>query len=307
MVKNSALTSLAILVPITLLLWGTEYTLVGAIDAQVISEAWQVVVRMVFAALLMVGFVYMRGDRLPTLSDTSWLWYGLMGVIGMTIPFYLIAKGYHTGVDSGLISILIGVNPLFTVVLAHIFIKTEPLTRLKTIGFIIGFIGICILFLPEKISWAIVENWQAQALIILAAFGYSLTSILGKRAPEKSASVGAAIMLIGGAISAVIGALVFASAEIPRVMPDTQSLASLIALTLGATFFGNILYLTLLQKSGPSLIAKMMYIVPIIAIISGMIFLGEAFKPRYLISLLIIFAGLWIARQGEIKRETRVA
>ncbi len=289
---------LAFLVALTLLIWGTEYTLVGTIEPTAISEAWQVTIRMVFGAALMLVFVFVRGHKLPGFMDKSWFFYGIMGFIGMTIPFYLIAKGYNAGIDSGLISILIGVTPLFTVVLAHFFVRSEPLTKLKSLGFFIGFIGVCVLFLPEDPGRALATNWQVQALVVLAALGYATTSILGKRAPDQPPSVGAAIMLLGGALSAVICALLFASAEIPRTLPPGNILAALAALTIGATFLGNLLYLRLLQMSGPSLIAKINYLVPVIAMISGMVFLGESFQGKYAVSLAIIIAGLVIARAG---------
>jgi drug/metabolite transporter (DMT)-like permease len=287
-----------VLVPLTLLLWGTEYTLVGMITPY-ISENWQVAIRMVAAALLMCGFVYGRGGKLPSFKDTSWLWYGLMGFIGMTIPFYLIAKGYADNVDSGLISILIGITPLFTVVLAHFFVRSEPLTPIKLLGFLVGFCGVVLLFLPKKFGWGLVENWQAQALIIVAAFGYASTSILGKRAPEQPASVGAALMLIGGAVSALISALIFAPDSIPHSWPPLPALLALIGLVIGATFLGNFLYLRLLQLSGPSLVAKINYIVPFIALLSGWMFLHETIGLRTLLSLAIIIIGLMIARKGE--------
>ncbi len=270
---------LGFLITVTLILWGTEYTLVGTIDPAEISEAWQVTIRMAFASIFMVIFVYMRGYKLPGLADKSWLYYGTMGFIGMTIPFYLIARGYNAGIDSGLLAILIGVTPLFTVVLAHFFVRSEPLTPLKSLGFFVGFIGVCVLFLPKEISWSLVENWQTQALVILAAFGYAATSILGKRAPESPPSVGAAIMLLGGAVSAIICALLFAGTEIPRTIPPVKILTALIAVTIGATFLGNLLYLRLLQISGPSLIAKINYMVPVVAIMSGMVFWAKASSP----------------------------
>ncbi len=294
-----ALTSnLAILVPLTLLLWGTEYTLVGTITPHM-AESWQVVIRMLAAAILMVVFVYASGNHLPALRSKSWWWYGLMGFVGMTIPFWLIAKSYSAHVDSGLISILIGITPLFTVVLAHFFIPSEPLTKMKSLGFIIGFIGICVLFLPDHIGLALAKNWQAQLLVVLAAFGYALTSILGKRAPEQPASVGAALMLIGGAVSAVLCALWLDFDTIPKTLPSTRIIAALIALTLGATFLGNLLYLRLLQLSGPSLIAKINYVVPLVALVSGAIFLREQIQPRALIALAIISLGLWIAHREQ--------
>ncbi|HHL43350.1 MAG TPA: EamA family transporter, partial [Hellea balneolensis] len=126
------------LVPLTLLLWGTEYTLIGFIGEH-IAESWQVAIRLVVAAIIMVVIVRLSGDKLPPLNHKAWIWYGIMGVVGMTAPFYLIARGYNSGVDSGLLSILIGVAPLITVFLAHFFIKGEPLTPLKTLGFAIGF------------------------------------------------------------------------------------------------------------------------------------------------------------------------
>ena len=49
------------LVPLTLLLWGTEYTLVGKITEHM-AEAWQVAIRMVAAAALMTAFVYIKGN-----------------------------------------------------------------------------------------------------------------------------------------------------------------------------------------------------------------------------------------------------
>jgi len=288
-----------LLVPLTLLLWGTEYTLVGTIDETAIPEAWQVAIRMVFAALLMIVFIFAKGSKFPSLTDKSWLWYGFMGFVGMTIPFYFIAKGYNDNLDSGLISILIGITPLFTILLAHFFVKSEPLTPIKLLGFIIGFIGVIYLFVPDKPGQLLSENWQAQALIVLAAFGYAATSILGKRAPNQPASVGAALMLIGGAISALIGAFLLAGSDIPNTIPPAKIVAALAALTLGATFLGNLLYLRLLQISGPSLIAKINYIVPVIALISGRVFLGEEFKDKYFIALAIILIGLMIARRGE--------
>ncbi|HHI88501.1 MAG TPA: hypothetical protein ENK01_00990, partial [Hellea balneolensis] len=136
-------------------------------------------------------------------------------------------------------------------------------------------------------------------LVVLAAFGYALTSILGKRAPEQPASVGAALMLIGGAVSAVLCALWLDFDTIPKTLPSTRIIAALIALTLGATFLGNLLYLRLLQLSGPSLIAKINYVVPLVALVSGAIFLREQIQPRALIALAIISLGLWIAHREQ--------
>jgi drug/metabolite transporter (DMT)-like permease len=283
-----------LLVPLTVLLWGTEYTLIAYI-VDYIPPIWMVSIRTVIAALILVTVALFQGHKLPAFNEKSWLWYGTMGVVGMTLPFYLIAAG-EVHIDSGLTAILMGVTPLITVVLAHFFIRSEPLTPLKSSGFLIGFVGIVLLFMPEEMGLKLIKNWQAQAVILIAAFGYAATSIIGKRAPAQPAIVGGAIMLIAAALTSTIGALLSGPFE---PVTTFEPLLALAILTLGATALGNFLYLRILQLSGPSLIAKINYMVPVFSIIAGMMFLNEPFNPRAILALAIIVVGLIIARKGE--------
>jgi drug/metabolite transporter (DMT)-like permease len=219
-----------------------------------------------------------------------------MGFLGMTAPFYLQAKG-QVHVESGLASILInGGMPLFTIVLAHFFVKSEPLSWRKSTGFIVGFIGVVFLFLPENLSWDLVNNWSAQSLILLVALSYAFAAIVAKRAPETPASVGAAIMLITAALTAIVLA---AGTGIPQGDFPAGVIIALFALAIFYTGLSDILYLKVIQLSGPSMIAKVNYIVPVFSLIFGMIFLNEAFSWRSVAAMAIIIVGLLIARADE--------
>lgn len=279
-------------VSITLILtWGTAYTLIGyAIDH--ISPAWLVCSRTMIAACVLRAYVRFRGRKLPPLTDPLWRWYGLMGFIGMTTPFYLTAKG-QTMIDSGLSSVLIGFMPLATIILAHFFVAEERLTRRKLIGFMIGFIGIALLFLPENLDAGLVKNWRAQGLVLMAATLYAVTTIIAKRAPKTYASVGAAMMVISAAFWALIWAL---STGIPEQLPPPSAITAIIALAVGSTGFAQILYLYIIQITGPTWVAKINYIVPICAVIAGIIFLGEQVGIRTILALLVTFIGLYICR-----------
>ena len=279
---------------LVVLIWGTAYTLIGHI-VNFISPAWVVAVRTSLAALILVLYVYMTGHKLPPLKDKRWLWYGYMGFIGMALPFYFTAKGQIV-VDSGLTAILAAVMPLITIVLAHFFVPDERLSWRKAIGFILGFAGIVYLFLPSPFKWELISEWRAPSLILLTALCYALLSIIANRAPKTPASVGAAIMLIFSAVLSGIWAL---STGVPDTMPPLSAIIDLVLLALGATAFAQILYLKLIEISGPSLIAKLVYLVPICSIIAGIIFLDEPFSWRLVIAMGIIFAGLLIAKSGE--------
>ena len=278
----------------TIIIWATAYTLVGYI-VDYIPPVWIVASRTLIASILLAAYALMRGHRFPPLSDTSWLWYGAMGIIGMAIPFYLLAKGQlHIG--SGLTSILVGFMPLITVVLAHFFVKSEPLSLRKGIGFLIGFFGIVILFLPSPLRLNLIENWQAQGLIILAAACYACLTIIAKRAPQIPASVATTIMLIAAFLVSSILAI---WSGIPETTPPRSAIFALFILAIGSTGIANILYLRLIQTSGPTLIAKINYIVPVISMAAGIVFLEEPFKWRSMIALAVIISGLLIARSAK--------
>ncbi len=274
--------------------WGTAYTLIGYI-VDTISPAWLVAVRTSIAAFVLIAYALWRGHRFPPLRDSRWRWYSLMGVIGMALPFYFTAQGQKV-IDSGLTSILAGVMPLFTIVLAHFFIKDERLTWRKTIGFLIGFAGLIFLFVPIPFELELVGEWRAQGLILLTAFCYAVLTIIAKRAPDTPASLGAAMMLIAAASTSLLFAL---STGLPRTMPPNSALIALFVLAVGATGIAQILYLRLVQISGPSLIARLVYLVPVCSIIAGIVFLGEAFSWRTVIAMVIITAGMYIARARE--------
>jgi len=288
------------IVAVVVFIWSTAYTLMyytvysGGFPAEWIPAA-----RTILPAIAITLYVYSRGMKLPKLNDPRWLWYGLMGFLGMTIPFFLLALGNKHGVESGISSILTnGVTPLITIVLAHFFISSERLSWRKSIGFLIGFVGVVFLFLPENLNLNLIQNWQAQVFILLVALSYALAAIVAKRAPDTKASVGAAIMLITAAITALIIA-------IPSGMPSGDYsggvLLALFVLTVFSTGLSDILYLEVIKMSGPSMIAKINYLVPVFALIFGIVFLSEAFSWRSVAAMMIIITGLLIARIDEKK------
>jgi len=284
---------------VLIIIWGTAFTLVGY-TVDYISPAWMVSVRTFIAAIILVIYAYMRGHKLPPLKDTRWRWYGFMGVIGITLPFNLTATGQMT-VDSGLTAILVGFMPLITIVLAHFLIKGENLTARKSVGFFIGFIGIVFLFLPQPFQWELIKNWRGQGLIVLSAVCFSVLAITAKRAPKTSASVGAAIMLISAAFFATLWAI---PTGIPSEMPPRSAIIALLVLTVGANAFAQILYLRVIEVFGPSTVSKINYVVPICSLFAGVLFLGEVISLRSVYAMIIIFAGLLIARSGQNRKKS---
>ncbi len=250
---------------------------------------WLVALRCLLAAALLSSWALYRGQRFPPLRDKRWIWYALLGFVGMVAPFYLFSRGQMI-IDSGLAGITAGTMPLMTIVLAHFF-AGERLNTQKLIGFIVGFFGLVILFLPDDLSLSLIADWKSQGLLVGGAFFYALTTIIAKRAPDTPPAIGAAMMVISAAIMALGAAIVTG----PAPGLTLQSFAMICGLGAGSTGIATILYLYVVQKTGPSMLAKINYFPPVVSVSAGVILLGEDFSPRIVLAFAVIVTGLLIA------------
>ena len=82
-------------------------------------------------------------------------------------------------------------------------------------------------------------------------------------------------------------------------MPPMIGIWMAIGLGVGSTAIATILYLYVIQETGPSTMAKINYFVPLASVIFGVWLLGEDFTWRMIISFAVIVLGVMISRRGE--------
>jgi len=284
---------------ILVLIWGAAYTMIG-VGVKHMSPIWLVAYRLVIGATLVTGFAFSRGQRFPKLSDPRWRWYLMLGITGSVLPFFLISTG-QVKVDSGISAIIVGAMPIMTIVLAHFF-ADERLTPMKMLGFFVGFMGIVILFLPEDLSFALIGDWKAQLLIVGGAACYAFTTVFAKRVPKPQSAIGASMMLIWAALIGVVAALF---TGLPEQSPAMVGHLMAWGLGIGSTGIATVLYLWVIEKTGPTMLAKINYFTPVVSVICGVWILSEPFTWRVAISFLIIVLGIVIAR-GKTKPTQKI-
>lgn len=272
------------------MIWGSAFTMVG-VGVDYISPIWLVAGRLIFGCCVVTLYAMLRGRRFPPLSDVRWRWYAGLGITGTVLPFFLLSVGQQT-IDSGITSIIVGGMPLITILLAH-FLTDERLTIPKLLGFTLGFFGIFVLFLPDSFELSLIADWRAQLLILGAALSYAITTVFAKRAPKTPASIGAAMMLLCGAIPALFFALL---SGIPAQSPPLIGYLMVIGLGLGSSGFANILYLWVIEKSGPTVLARINYFTPVASVFFGVTLLDEPFTWKIVLAFSIVIAGVMISR-----------
>ncbi len=278
---------------ILIIVWGTAFTMVS-VAVKYMTPLWLVAYRLLISSALVTAFTIFAGERFPKFSDPRWLYYFLLGQTGMVIPFFLTSKAQMT-IDSGLSAILVGIMPLVTIVLAHFFAH-EPLSWRKVFGFLLGFIGTIILFLPENLHWGLIYDWKAQLLSVGAALCYAVTTVGARRVPKTSAITASAMMLIGASVTALSAAL---WEGLPSRLPAMTGLWMVLGLGIGSSGLATILYLFVIEKCGPTVVAKINYFPPFVSVLFGVLFLGEVFTLRIAIAFALIMLGVWMARQKK--------
>ena len=249
-------------------------------------------IRVIFAALFLVLFSFFYKIRIKAFSK-EWKIYALVGLCNIAIPFSLIAVGTNK-VDSYLAAILMSTTPLTGSILAHIFTKDEKITFFKSIGIILGFVGVLLLFFDKLI---LNENNYFFALIILVGSTfYSIAGILILKKMKNSGNLDVTT-------STMVWALIFL---IPVAFifekpfdsdPTLESMLSLMYLGSIATGFAWWLRFKILIKNGLVFQTQVAYLIPIFGVIFGVLVLGEQITWKVFVYLIIIMAGIYIVKK----------
>ena len=247
--------------------------------------------RVVVAAVVLYGFVRVQGAALPR-GARFWTYCVLIGVIGNGLPFTLINWG-EEHVDSGLAAILMSIMPLATVVLAHFFADGERMTRGKLIGVVIGFCGVIILVGPEALKGLGGDAWR-QLAVAAGAFSYGVAMILARNMPPAPLIARSAAVMI---VASVIMAPLALAIDAPwRLRPDDAAIAAALYLGLFPTAFATIIFFYLVQTAGPSMVALVNYLIPVLGVGWGAVVLNEQVTAEAVAALVVILAGIAIAQ-----------
>lgn len=246
-----------------------------------------VFLRVSIAAVILVGVVYLRGQRMPAALRT-WGAYLVMGALNNSIPFSLIVWG-QTRIGSGVASILNATTPIFTVILAHLLTSDEHLSIRKMSGVLTGFLGVYIMLAPELkdgFSW----RGLGQFAILGAAVSYSLAGIFGKRFKDRSPVVNSAGMLICS--SSMMLPLFIITTPFATLNPSMDAVAAIIGIAVISTAMAYLLYFRILATAGATNVLLVTFLLPISALLLGVGVLGEVIHVWEYTGMGCIFLGL---------------
>lgn len=194
-------------------------------------------------------------------------------------------------IPSGWISVISGLNPLMTALLAPFWLQEQRLTLGKLLSYLMGISGLAIMFGSAlQISY---EAVLGIAGVLIGVFLHSISAVWIKHIDAK---LPALVQVAGGLLFALLAYLltwrVF-DGQLPTEV-SFISLASILYLGIVATTLGFVLYYYLLTQLETTQVALITLICPVMALLLGYTVNHEPLTQKVIIGTALILTALFI-------------
>lgn len=230
------------------------------------------------------------------------LWFRatLLGVLGTAVPMTSIVTSLQY-LSSGIASIMITTGPAITVLMAHFWLADESLTRRKGVGVALALAGTVLLAVSGESGLQDVSraNPIGYLLLLLAVVIASFSTIYIRKFMGGYDSFDvASIRVFSASIAVMPLSILFVGFDLQAV--TGQGYFALIYAAMVGTFGGLLLAVYNIKRFGATATAMTAYVIPIVAGIGGVLFLGEQITAVMLLGMALIIGGIAIINQRTV-------
>jgi drug/metabolite transporter (DMT)-like permease len=277
--------------------WGASFLFVEIL-LEYVTPFVVVYLRVAIASALLLIYILIRNIKFQFSRGDLFNLF-VMGLLNNILPFLLIAYGQQS-ITGGLASILNANTSFMTILLVALFIPNEKLNFHRTIGVLIGILGV-ILAVDYQNIFQLNNDSVGQYLILLATISYSFAGIWAKlKLQNLPPVVSAAGMLTMSTIFLSPYILSTHFEELSSLNFDTLKYA--LGFALICTVFAYFIYFKILESTGAGNLLICTIIIPPSSIILNSIFIGEVINTNEILGLLVIIVGLLVI-DGRILRK----
>ena len=275
-------------------MWGSGNVLSRSLLIEGVDEVFLVTVRvaLIGSMLFLYYLLFIREKfQMAILKEASIT--GMFSVFSVSW-FFIYALQY---ISSGLVTLLISSAPVFTALWLKVLLKEEKISKIRYIAIAIGFIGILYLFITGETG--LLDDGNILLGGSLAFFGVqciSLATVLNRKyAPKYKVVTWLSYQYPLVIVLSLIAYLIF---DI-----EPQSLSTSQIVRIGALVISNLSAFTaftwLIRRVSALQVASVDYLVPIVGVTAGVIFLNESFNSNVIVAAVFIFISLLLNTREE--------
>jgi drug/metabolite transporter (DMT)-like permease len=287
-VNRAALPRIALLA----LIWGSAFLWIKFADRG-FSPVEVTLSRLATGAAVLLAVMLVRRDKVPR-SPRLWASITIAALFANAVPYLLFALAEQS-VSSSTAGIINATTPLWTMILALAVRHQQNITRWQTAGLVVGFAGAVLIFSPWQ---AASELFSVGGLECLAAsVSYAVSYVYMDRFLARR-GIGAIVLSacqLGVAALMLAIALGVAGAPVPHV--TTQDIAAIAVLGIVGTGFAYVLNYQIITSDGATAASMVTYLLPVVAIVLGVLVLNEGVTPVTLVGIALVLAGVALTRR----------
>jgi drug/metabolite transporter (DMT)-like permease len=271
------------------IIWGTSFLWIKIAVADVtpvVLVGWRTgIATLGLAAVLALN----PAARLSRAELRRSLWvFAILGLTNVALPFVLISWSEQF-LDSGLAAILNSTMPLFTIIIAPLVLADDPFTLPKLGGLLVGFSGVVVLISPDLQTGG--QSLVAVGTMLLASLSYAGSTVLVRRTARHLPSQSQAFLQTG--VAALYMWMLILVTRPAAVLPSRPiTWLALLWLGLLGSCLAYLLQFVLLHSVGPTRASLVTYVMPLVAVVLGVIFLNEHLYWQALVGGAMILSGI---------------
>ena len=286
---------LPVLIGLFCLLWSFAFV-AGKIGVTDCPPLLFLTVRFLLAGILILGVSALRSER----WDLGWRDVVVFSILGVANNALYLGLGY-TGlqtVSAGLGGLVVSANPVFTAVLAAIFLG-ETLTWRKVSGLLLGVAGVTFI-VWHRLSVG-TDHFDGIVFTLASLASIVAGTILFKvLSPKGSLWIGNGIQNISGGLAVLPFAAAFSN--VGDVVPSARLVGAFAFLVLGGSILAYLLWFHLLKVCGATAASAYHFLMPPLAMFFAYLVLGEHVELRDLLGIIPVAIGIYLVTRPAAAR-----
>jgi len=280
--------------------WGSTFLAIR-VGVREVPPLVLAAMRFLIAGAVLYGWMLARGERSPTARE--WTSASLLGFAIFVLDYGMLFWAEER-VPSGIAAVMLATIPAFMALSEILILRTQRLTVRLGAALLIGLAGVAVLVSRSlNVGGAPIEKLGAAALIF-ASISWSIASILTRKLPlpESKVMSSGAQMLAGGVFLTLTAA---AFGEFRNFHPSAVSREAWFALAyliVAGSIIGFTAYVWLIHHESPTKVGTYAYVNPIVAVLAGYFFGGEALSSRTILGTLSVLVSVMVITTTRAKK-----
>ena len=267
--------------------WGASYLFIEvALDE--LAPTTLMEIRLLLASAVLATLLVAREGLRRAWQELREQWQAtlVLGFLNAAVPFTLIAWG-QTRIDSGIAAITVATVPIFVVLLAARYRRSERVGGLRLVGVLLGLAGVGVLAGVEP------SGGLAAVVGIIATTSASLCYAAGTLYTQiKLERVSPILIALATTAGGALLLLPWAAVDAPSSAPSWKVIGALVALAVLGTALAQVVYYRMVPLYGSTRASLIAYLVPPVALVYGTLLLDEPLTLGGLLGLGLVLGGI---------------